>query len=89
MVSVSKMKTSFLAFSCTLLAFLGTSSASYPKAPGLSYLYTVNITGGTPIIVGPGPRGNRIVVPIIGGSFSGPKLGNGESNILVNETSLQ
>jgi len=46
----------------------------FPKAPGLQYLYTVNITGGEPAIVGPGPRGFRIVVPITKGSFAGPKL---------------
>jgi len=44
-----------------------------PKAPGLTYLYTVNITGGEAALVGQGPRGFRIVVPIIKGSFSGPK----------------
>jgi len=44
-----------------------------PRAPGLTYLYTVNITGGEAAFVGQGPRGFRIVVPIIKGSFSGPK----------------
>jgi len=45
-----------------------------PKAPGLTYLYTVNITGGEAAIVGQGPRGFRLVVPILRGSFAGPKL---------------
>jgi len=45
-----------------------------PKPPGLQYLYTVNITGGEPAIVGGGPRGFRIVVPILRGAFAGPKL---------------
>jgi hypothetical protein len=45
-----------------------------PKAPGLDFLYTVNITGGPTTVIGPGPRGLRLVVPIAGGSFSGPKL---------------
>jgi len=45
-----------------------------PKAPPMQYLYTVNITGGEPAIVGQGPKGFRIVVPILRGNFSGPKL---------------
>ena len=58
-----------------LLATLSLASPlSEPKAPGLSYLYTVNITGGPVTVIGPGPRGTRLVVPIIGGTFSGPKL---------------
>jgi hypothetical protein len=49
-----------------------------PRAPGLAYLYTVNITGGEFYPVGNGPRGIRIVVPIVSGNFEGPKL-KGES----------
>ena len=45
-----------------------------PKAPGLTYLYSVNITGGEAAVVGQGPRGFRLVVPILRGSFAGPKL---------------
>lgn len=45
-----------------------------PKAPGLTYLYTVNITGGEFYNTGPGPRGTRLIVPIIKGNFAGPKL---------------
>jgi len=45
-----------------------------PKAPGLTYLYSVNITGGEIAPVGQGPRGFRLVVPILRGSFAGPKL---------------
>lgn len=45
-----------------------------PKAPGLTYLYTVNITGGELYPVGNGPRGIRLVVPILSGNFEGPKL---------------
>jgi hypothetical protein len=55
---------------------LGTVSLAgkVPHPPGLTYLYTVNITGGTTANIGPGPRGTRVVVPIVGGKFSGPKL---------------
>ncbi|KAK3360468.1 hypothetical protein B0T25DRAFT_496373 [Lasiosphaeria hispida] len=63
----------------TLLSLLTLTNAAVfspkgPKPPGLTYLYTVNITGGEAAPVGLGPRGYRVVVPIVGGSFSGPKL---------------
>ncbi|KAK4160168.1 hypothetical protein QBC43DRAFT_347438 [Cladorrhinum sp. PSN259] len=50
------------------------ASPKPPKAPDLTFLYTLNITGGTVISIGQTPRGNRIVAPIAGGSFAGPKL---------------
>jgi len=59
------------------------SLASSPpelQAPGLSYLYTVNITGGPVTVIGPGPRGTRLVVPIVGGTFTGPKLNGNLAN---------
>jgi hypothetical protein len=63
---------------CTLLLCLGVSAGGKPgkspKAPGLTYLYTVNITGGEFYNVGAGPRGTRLVVPILKGNFAGPKL---------------
>ncbi|KAM7201178.1 Protein of unknown function (DUF3237) domain containing protein [Naviculisporaceae sp. PSN 640] len=45
-----------------------------PKPPSSTYLYTLNITGGATYPVGAGPYGFRLVVPILGGSFSGPRL---------------
>ncbi|KAK0716094.1 hypothetical protein B0H67DRAFT_256927 [Lasiosphaeris hirsuta] len=72
----SKMKT--VTILTTLLSLLSltaaTTTSKHPKAPGLTYLYTVNITGGEAAPVGLGPRGYRLVVPIVGGNFSGPKL---------------
>jgi len=62
----------------TLSGLAAASGAPGPKTPGLTYLYTVNITGGEPATVGPGPRGTRIVVAILNGTFSGPKFGKGE-----------
>ncbi|KAK3350589.1 hypothetical protein B0H65DRAFT_91968 [Neurospora tetraspora] len=47
---------------------------NYPKPPSLQYLYTVNITGGETYNIGNGPNGLRLVVPILNGTFSGPKL---------------
>ncbi|KAB5545837.1 hypothetical protein GE09DRAFT_1205184 [Coniochaeta sp. 2T2.1] len=48
--------------------------ATAPKAPGLTWLYSVNITGGETTVFGQGPRGIRFAVAILGGAFSGPKL---------------
>ena len=45
-----------------------------PAAPGLTFLYSLNCTLAPPILVGAGPHGSRVVIPIIGGTFSGPKL---------------
>ncbi|KAK0728847.1 hypothetical protein B0T26DRAFT_739059 [Lasiosphaeria miniovina] len=73
------MKTELSAIFWAVLVLAGLASATAispkpPKAPGLTYLYTVNITGGDLYEVGAGPRGTRIVVPILSGSFSGPKF---------------
>lgn len=46
----------------------------YPKPPKLEFLYTVNITGGETYNVGNGPNGLRLVVPILNGTFAGPRL---------------
>jgi hypothetical protein len=55
----------------TALAF---GHAKTPAAPGLTYLYSLNCTLADPVLVGQGPHGTRVVIPIVGGSFSGPKL---------------
>jgi hypothetical protein len=65
--------TSLLAIASSVTA-AGPQAPRPPKAPGLQYLYTVNITGGDAAIIGQGPRGFRIVVPILKGTFAGPKL---------------
>ena len=56
------------------LMLAGFSGATRPATPGLKYLYTVKITGGAGVNVGNGPRGLRVIYPILGGAFSGPKL---------------
>ena len=48
-----------------------------PKPPQMEYLYQVNITGGEAATVGAGPQGFRVVVPIVTGAFSGPRIGKG------------
>lgn len=45
-----------------------------PVTPCLAFLYSSVIEVDTPIIVGQGPHGERRIVPIQGGRFSGPRL---------------
>lgn len=45
-----------------------------PKPPNLEYLFTVQATESPPVIIGASGHGNRIFIPITGGTFSGPKL---------------
>ncbi|KAF2200695.1 hypothetical protein GQ43DRAFT_441337 [Delitschia confertaspora ATCC 74209] len=66
-------------FSNLLFSVLGCLSSAVaatdtPNPPGLSYLYTLNCTLGAPIVVGASPTGTRVAIPIIGGTFSGPRL---------------
>ena len=60
----------FFAFS----VFTGIFAQSQPKAPGLTYLYTANITLGETIDYGDGPHGHRSLSIDVGGTFSGPIL---------------
>lgn len=68
----------FTALCYLLLSLVGLASAtkkpSGPVAPGLSHLYTLNITAGETYPVGAGPRGTRIILSIVSGVFAGPKL---------------
>ena len=61
--------------------------ATTPKAPGLTYLYSSNVTLGTTIDYGTGPKGSRVAIPITGGTFSGPKL-KGVSKLTSHFSSL-
>ncbi|KAK1750168.1 hypothetical protein QBC47DRAFT_407399 [Echria macrotheca] len=71
------MKFTLFSALTSILAVAGLAQAGGPKPPkppSLTYLYTVNITGADAIPVGQGPRGFRIVFPILSGSFAGPRL---------------
>lgn len=50
------------------------SSSTPPSSPGLTYLYHLNCSLGDSIEIGQGPKGYRVAIPIIGGTFSGPRL---------------
>ena len=70
-----KFSTLFLAVSSALAATTGVlADAPAPEVPVLKHLYTMNCTLDTPVVVGPGPKGYRAVLPIIGGTFSGKHL---------------
>ncbi|KAH8899987.1 hypothetical protein GQ53DRAFT_205983 [Thozetella sp. PMI_491] len=56
------------------LAFTTCVLGSTPKPPTLTHLYTANVTLGTTVDFGPGPRGHRSLGAAAGGTFSGPKL---------------
>jgi hypothetical protein len=49
-------------------------STEIPEAPGLTFLAELSVTVGEPIDVGPTPEGHRRVIPITGGTVSGPAL---------------
>jgi len=51
--------------------------AAMPTAPALEYEFTLRATLGPQQVVGPGPYGMRIVVPVAGGTVQGTRL-NGE-----------
>ncbi|KAI6352489.1 hypothetical protein MCOR25_009402 [Pyricularia grisea] len=42
--------------------------------PSLTHLYSLNCTLDPKINVGDGPYGNRAAIPIIGGTFEGPRI---------------
>jgi hypothetical protein len=49
-------------------------SPDAPDAPGLTFLAELSVTVAEPIDVGPTPEGHRRVIPITGGTVSGPVL---------------
>ncbi|KAL2264053.1 hypothetical protein VTK26DRAFT_2839 [Humicola hyalothermophila] len=57
----------------SLLLSLGSAQAT-PAPPGLTYLYSLNCTLGQALPVGDTPHGSRTVIPIVGGSFTGPRM---------------
>ncbi|KAK3346036.1 hypothetical protein B0T25DRAFT_506159 [Lasiosphaeria hispida] len=58
----------------TLLPLLTLPLAAALTPPSLTHLYSLNCTLGAPLPVGAGPHGTRIVLPITGGTFTGPRL---------------
>lgn len=56
------------------LAAVAMAGPRQPSPPALTYLFSLNITSGATISIGSTPLGDRVFEPILGGSFSGPKL---------------
>ncbi|KAL0065996.1 hypothetical protein AAF712_006985 [Marasmius tenuissimus] len=70
-----KFSTLFFAVSSALAtATTVFAQAAPPAPPVLKHLYTLNCTLDTPVDVGPGPKGHRVVLPIIGGTFAGKHM---------------
>ncbi|KAK9771590.1 hypothetical protein SCAR479_11794 [Seiridium cardinale] len=46
------------------------SEAATPNPPGFTYLFTANVTLEPAINMGVGPYGQRVAIPIIGGTFT-------------------
>lgn len=42
--------------------------------PSLRFLYTSSVKVGQPMVVGSTPYGERRIIPILGGTFAGPRL---------------
>ena len=47
----------------------------------VEYLFTINATLADPVVVPDGPLGTRVIVPVTGGTFSGPRASGTISNI--------
>jgi hypothetical protein len=45
-----------------------------PVEPSLRFLYSSSVEVGHPVVVGSTPYGERRIIPILGGSFAGPRL---------------
>lgn len=57
-----------------LIAAAAAQNITTPPAPSLTYLYSLNCTLGEAIAIGNGPKGNRVAIPITGGTFAGPRI---------------
>lgn len=67
----------FVALACaqnSSVAYATADAAKKPKAPDFDFLYTSFVTLGSTLDYGSGPYGDRVIIPITGGNFSGPGL---------------
>ena len=69
------MKNILLAFAfLTLLSFGANAQNNAPKPPELEYVMELKVTCDAAFSCGQTSRGERVVIPITGGTFEGPKL---------------
>lgn len=58
-----------------LTSYVMAQSSSDPQPPTMTLLYHMEVQLGERFSMGPVPNGQeRIVIPIVGGTFKGPKL---------------
>jgi len=77
-ISASSLVTALLS---AVTATASCAQAAAPSPPTLTHLYTMNCTIGASISIGQGPIYNRVALPIVGGTFSGPKLSGTIANL--------
>ncbi|KAJ4985194.1 cytochrome P450 [Stagonosporopsis vannaccii] len=64
-----------LAVFATLATYVMASNATDPQPPKMTLLYHMEVQLGERFSLGPVPNGQeRIVIPIVGGTFRGPRL---------------
>lgn len=66
-----------------LTSYVMAQNPSDPQPPTMNLLYHMEVQLGDRFSMGPVPNGQeRIVIPIVGGTFKGPKLqGKSEANL--------
>ena len=69
------------ALTTLLTALPALTTAQANGQPGWDFLYTVNATLGSRWQIGNMSRGSRVVIPITGGTFSGPRLSGTVTNL--------
>ena len=57
-----------------LLTTMSVSAQDYPKGPELEYVCELKVKLGQSFSVGQTSHGERVVIPIIGGTFEGPNV---------------
>lgn len=65
---------------CSAVVASNLEARQLAPVPSLTHLYSLNCTLDPRIDVGDGPYGKRVAIPIIGGTFEGPRL-KGKSNL--------
>ncbi|KPM38653.1 hypothetical protein AK830_g7904 [Neonectria ditissima] len=65
----------------TVVLAVATSTAQRMGIPSFEFLYTVNATLGERWQIGDYGQGSRVVIPITGGSFAGPRMSGTVNNL--------
>lgn len=64
----------FQAFLFFLLSCIALSAQQAGETPGMEFVCELRVNIGQARVVGPTPQGERVVIPITGGTFEGPLL---------------